>query len=35
MKKFIKKIILSDTFVKLTVYTGAIIFTLLFSLNIQ
>jgi len=35
MKNLIKKIILSDVFVKAFIYICAILFTLIFSINIQ
>ena len=34
MKKLLEKIILSDVFVKITVYTGAMIFTFIFSIQL-
>lgn len=34
MKKIIEKIILSDLFVKTFVYAGALLFTLLFSIQL-
>jgi hypothetical protein len=34
MKKIIEKIILSDAFVKTFVYISALLFTLIFSINI-
>lgn len=33
MKKLLEKIILSDAFVKLTVYIGALLFTLIFTIK--
>lgn len=35
MKKLLEKIILSDVFVKAFVYICALLFTLIFSINIQ
>lgn len=35
MKKIFEKIILSDVFVKAFVYICALLFTLIFSINIQ
>jgi hypothetical protein len=34
MKKFIERIILSDAFVKAFVYVGALLFTLIFSIQL-
>jgi len=34
MKKIIEKIILSDMFVKTIIYVGAILFTLIFSIQL-